>query len=255
MRARAHLRPEPAVAAEVGPDERLRLGVGSVLVCWVLFAVAGLALYKTTEALPAAPNRASSGACTLHPGPRALGSWGGARGRPLVLAFARLVRPEPPLALAAFGYVAAFAAATAALVSSPSGGVGAGVRDWAWSVVASSWDRIAASRCRGLASLSPPRPGRCATVVVAAMVGIAVLTVAYLLTAVIAAPAFAGEPNGPLGLVSVATSLAILRGDARPVRPGGARDPPGLAVGTPAMRRGEASFHPLPRGPLHSPRR
>jgi hypothetical protein len=46
--ARAHLRPEPAVAAEVGPDERLRLGLGSVLLCWVLFALAGLAFYKTT---------------------------------------------------------------------------------------------------------------------------------------------------------------------------------------------------------------
>ncbi len=42
------------------------------------------------------------------------------------------------------------------------------------------------------------------------MVGIALLTAAYLVTVVAAAPAFAGEPNGPLGLVSVATSLAIL---------------------------------------------
>jgi hypothetical protein len=47
--ARAHLRPEPAVAAEFGPDERLRRGLGSVLLCWVLFALAGLAFYKTTE--------------------------------------------------------------------------------------------------------------------------------------------------------------------------------------------------------------
>jgi hypothetical protein len=148
--ARAHLRPEPAVAAEVGPDERLRLGVGSVLVCWVLFAIAGLALYKTTE------NGASEA--------------GGA---------------EP-------GLLAGLHLCIQVLAALGSAAVVVGLLEVALS-----------GRVLRLARA-------CATVVVAAMIGIAVLTVAYLLTAVIAAPAFAGEPNGPLGLVSVATSLAIL---------------------------------------------
>lgn len=48
----AHLRPEPALAGAVGRDERLRRGLAAVLLCWLLFAVAGLAFYKTTEGKP-----------------------------------------------------------------------------------------------------------------------------------------------------------------------------------------------------------
>jgi hypothetical protein len=147
--ARAHLRPEPAVAAEVGPEERLRRGLGSVLLCWVLFVLAGLALYKTTE------NGAS-----------------GAGGEPGLLGALHLCIQV----LAALGSAAVIV---------------------------------------GLLGIAVPGrvvrfTGACAAVVVAAMIGIALLTVAYLVTVVVAAPGFAGEPNGPLGLVSVATSLAIL---------------------------------------------
>jgi hypothetical protein len=49
---RAHLRPEPGVADAIPRDERLRRGLGAALVCWLLFAVAGLAFYKTTEGSP-----------------------------------------------------------------------------------------------------------------------------------------------------------------------------------------------------------
>jgi hypothetical protein len=147
--AGAHLRPEPAVAAEVAPEERLRRGLGSVLLCWVLFAIAGLALYKTTE------NGASE-----------------AGGEPGLLGVLHLCIEV----LAALG--------SAAVVV-------------------------------GLLGIAVPGrvvrlPVTCATVVAAAMAGIAVLTAAYLVTVVLAAPGFAGEPNGPLGVVSVATSLAIL---------------------------------------------
>jgi hypothetical protein len=146
---RAHLRPEPAVAGEVGPEERLRLGLGSVLLCWVLFALAGLALYKTTE------NGASE-----------------AGGEPGLLGGLHLCIEV----LAALGSVAVVV---------------------------------------GLLGIALPGrvvrlTGACAAVVVAAMIGIALLTAAYLVTVVLAAPGFAGEPNGPLGVVSVATSLAIL---------------------------------------------
>ena len=34
----AHLRPSPTVAAELDVGERLRLGMGTVLLCWVFFA-------------------------------------------------------------------------------------------------------------------------------------------------------------------------------------------------------------------------
>lgn len=50
---------------------------------------------------------------------------------------------------------------------------------------------------------------RCATVVVAAMVGIVALTAAYLVVLATAAPDLAGEPNGPFGTPDVAVSLAL----------------------------------------------
>jgi hypothetical protein len=172
--ARAHLRPEPAVATEVGPDERLRLGLGSVLLCWVLFAIAGLALYKTTE------NGASE-----------------AGGEPGLLEVLHLCIEV----LAALGSVAVVVGAAPLVIIALRQGDGRpGLR------------RL--TRRDLLKAVVPGRvvrlTGACAAVVVAAMIGIALLTVAYLVTLVVAAPGFAGEPNGPLGVVSVATSLAIL---------------------------------------------
>ena len=190
--ARAHLRPEPAVAGEVGPDERLRLGVGSVLLCWVLFAVAGLALYKTTEG-PAAEGGGTPGLLDgLHLAIQILAALGSVA---VVLGAAPLVfvalrqgggRPEVRrVARRAFGYVAVFVAATAALVvvaerDAPRRRRRADPRR----VVAGRprmWDRLRGVARRGLlAIVVPPRvvllAGACATVVVAAMVGIVLLT-------------------------------------------------------------------------------
>lgn len=46
----AHLRPAPGYG--LAAEDRLRLGVGGVLVCWAAFAVAGLTFYKTVEGYP-----------------------------------------------------------------------------------------------------------------------------------------------------------------------------------------------------------
>jgi hypothetical protein len=51
--------------------------------------------------------------------------------------------------------------------------------------------------------------GRCAAVVVAAMIGIVALTAAYLVVLASTAPGLAGEPNGPFGSPDVAVSLAL----------------------------------------------
>jgi hypothetical protein len=65
--ARAHLRPEPGLADAVGREERLRRGLGGALVCWLLFAIAGLAFYKTTEGRPFEGAAGAPGALgTLH---------------------------------------------------------------------------------------------------------------------------------------------------------------------------------------------
>lgn len=63
----AHLGPEPGLAATVDRDERLRRGLFAALACWFLFAVAGLAFYKTTEGRPFEGVGGTPGALgTLH---------------------------------------------------------------------------------------------------------------------------------------------------------------------------------------------
>jgi hypothetical protein len=225
---RAHLRPEPAVAGEVGPDERLRQGVGSVLLCWVLFALAGLALYKTTEGGASEAGGGPGLLGGLHLAIQAFAAVGSAAvvlgAAPLVFIALRQGSRRAGLrhlARVAIAYVALFSAATAGLVLVARGnatlpGGAAALILAAWSVVALVCGIGCASVARrGLLEVAvPPRlvrvAGACAGVVVAAMIGIVILTAAYLVTVVAAAPGFAGEPNGPLGAVSVATSLAIL---------------------------------------------
>jgi hypothetical protein len=226
--ARAHLRPEAAVAAEVGPDERLRLGVSWVLLCWVLFAIAGLVLYKTTEggASEAAGGPGLLGG--LHLAIQVLATVGSAAvvlgAAPLVFIALRQGSRRAGLrhlARVATANVAVFSAATAGLVlvaggdATLPGGVEALILA-AWSSVALVCG-VGCARVARRGLLEIAVPGRvvsfaaaCATVVVAAMIGIVLLTSAYLVTLLAADPDFAAEPNGPLGAFSVATSLAIL---------------------------------------------
>jgi hypothetical protein len=213
--ARAHLRPEPARAREVGPEERRRLGISSVLLCWVLFALAGLAFYKTTEGPSFEGGGGAPGLLgTLHLAIQILAALGSAA---LVLGAAPLLRGAIRPACAC---VVVFSAATAALVLLVRAipGLPAGVDALAlgaWSLVALGCGiGCALAARRGLFAIAPPPrllalARACATVVVAAMVGIALLTAAYLVDLIATAPGLAGEPNGPLGLVSVAASLAI----------------------------------------------
>jgi hypothetical protein len=225
--AGARLRPEPSVAAEVGHDERLRLGISSVLLSWVLFALAGLALYKTTETGGPGGGDGPALLGALHTAIQALAALGSLA---VVVGAAPLVfialkqgarRPElRRLARRAFAYVVTFAAATVALVlvaggdATFAGGVDALILS-AWSLIALVCGVGCAKVARsGLLAIDVPDrvmrlASACAVAVVAAMLGIVVLTGAYLVTLVAAAPGFAGEANGPLGTVSVATSLAI----------------------------------------------
>jgi hypothetical protein len=166
----AHLRPEPGLAAEVGRDERLRRGLFAALACWFLFAIAGLAFYKTTEGKP----------------------FEGVGGTPSALGALHLAIQV----LAVVGGVAALVGLTPFLLATLRGGGGARV----------SARRLRAGRmprrALGLARI-------CAAVLAGAMVEIAALTAAYLVAITTAAPHLAGEPNGPFGTPDVAISLAI----------------------------------------------
>lgn len=224
---RAHLRPGPAVAGELGRGDRARLGVSAVLLCWVLFALAGLALYKTTEGRsfegPAAPGLLGP----VHLGIEILAVVGSLAvvlgAAPLVLAALRQAGARPAARRAAGlagGCVAAFLLATAGLVAVASAnphlapGLDAVILA-VWSAIALACGAgCAVAARRGLFAIdAPPRALRlavaCASVVAAAMAGIALLTLVYLVDLLVTATSLAATPNGPLGSPDVRVSLVI----------------------------------------------
>jgi hypothetical protein len=225
---RAHLRPATGVDAELGPDDRLRLGLSSILLCWVVFAAAGLGLYKTTE------DRGFSSAGHDH---RLLGVAHTAiqvlavgatlavliGAAPLVIAALRQARDRRAVeraAVLAVGSVLAFAAATVGLVllaqlrpSVSDGLAAAGLV--VWTAIGLGCGLCCALAARlGLFAIVVPRDAlrvsaACAALVVVGMLGIALATAVYLGALVHDAPGLAGQGNGPLELLSVAASLGI----------------------------------------------
>jgi hypothetical protein len=225
---RAHLRPEPGVEAELGPDDRVRLGLGSILLCWVVFAVAGLGLYKTTEGHSLGVAGYAHGVVgTAHLAIQILA----------VIATMAVVVGAAPLVFAALGQardrraverataiaaacIVVFGVATAGLVvvgnlrPAPSDALSA-VSFAIWTVLALGCGIGCALAARaGLFAITIPRDmlrvtSACATVVVLAMAGIALGTATYLVALAHDAPGLAGQGNGPLRLLSVGASLAI----------------------------------------------
>ena len=226
--ARAHLRPEPGLAAELGPDDRLKLGLGRTLLAWVVFSIAGLALYKTTEGNSFTSARDAHGllgAAHLAIQVLALVATAAvvAGAAPLVAAALRQARSRPAARRASFlaaGCVAVFGLATAALVAFAHAGSAPG--DALDAVILTLWTGLAlacgigcvvAARL-GLLAIAVPRgvlrfSAGCAVVVVLGMVGIAVATAVYLAALAHDAPGLAGQGNGPLGTLSVGASLGV----------------------------------------------
>jgi hypothetical protein len=225
---RAHLRPAPGVDAGLGPDDRLRLGVSSILLCWVVFAAAGVGLYKTTEDhgfSAAGQDHRLLGAAHLAIQVLAIGATlavviGAAA---LVVAALRQARDRRAVERAvvlALGCVAVFAAATAALVvvanlrPAPSDATdAASLAVWTVLSLACGLGCAFAGRL-GLFAVAVPRDvlrvtAACAGLVAAGMVGITLATAVYLVALLQDAPALAGQGNGPLELMSVAASLGV----------------------------------------------
>jgi hypothetical protein len=224
---RAHLRPEPALAEALDRGDRIRLGVSAVLFCWVLFAVAGLALYKTTEGSSFAGTAAPGLLAGVHLAIQILAGLGSLAvvigAAPLVVAALRQGRERPEARRAArlaCASVALFAGASGALVAIANAGLGlaSGVEAliltaWALLAVAAGLGCVLAAR-RGLFAIRVPSAAlrfaaACAAVAAPAMGGIVVLLAVYLVDLLVVAPDLAGEPNGPLGGPSVAVSLGI----------------------------------------------
>lgn len=224
--ARAHLRPARGVDAELGPDDRLRLGLSSILLCWVVFAAAGLGLFKTTEErafgtsghhLVDAAHLAIEALALLATAAVLIGA------APLVLAALRQARDRRAVERAtvlAAGCLLVFGLATAALVvvahlgTRPSAAVdAASLAIWTGLALACGIGCAFAGRL-GLFAISVPRDvlratTACALLVVLGMAGIALATAVYLVALLHEAPALAGQGNGPFELLSVAASLGI----------------------------------------------
>jgi hypothetical protein len=225
---RAHLRPAAGLEAELGPDDRLRLGLSSVLLCWVVFSVAGLALYKTTEdhaftvaadahGLLGAAHLAiqllalvAAAAVVLGAVPLIVIALRQARDR-------RAVERATVLALAClgvFGLAGGALVAVAHLSPAPGDAVAAAsLAIWTCIALACGIGCALAGRL-GLFAIAVPRDvlrasAACALVVVLGMVGIALATAVYLVALLHDAPGLAGDGNGPLELASVAASLGI----------------------------------------------
>jgi hypothetical protein len=225
---RAHVRPEPGLKAGLGPDDRLRLGLSSILLCWVVFAAAGLGLYKTTEdhAFSAAADaRGLLG--TAHFAIQALALVCSAAvllgAAPLVVHALRQARDRRSVERAtvlAVGCLVVFGLATAALVAlanlstAPADALAAASLA-IWTVLALACGLGCALACRvGLFAITVPKDvlrasAACANVLVVGMVGISLATAVYLVALLHDAPALAGQGNGPLELASVALSLGI----------------------------------------------
>ncbi len=225
---RAHLRPEPDLTRQLGPDDRLRLGLSSILLCWVVFAAAGLGLYKTTEdhGFTAAGHahgllgtahfaiQMLAGVCSVAV---LLGA------APLVVIALRQARDRRAVERAtvlALGCLLVFVLATAALVAlanlaTPPGEALAAASLAIWSVLALACGLGCALAGRlGLFAITVPKDvlrasAACANVVVVGMVGISLATALYLVALLHDAPGLAGQGNGPLELASVALSLGI----------------------------------------------
>lgn len=225
---RAHLRPAEGPEAELLPGDRLRLGLSSILLCWVVFSAAGLGLYKTTEdhAFTAAGDAhgllgaahfaiqliaiVSAAAVVLGVVPLVIIALRQARDRraverALVLAVACIV---------VFGVASGALVVVANLLRAPGDALAAAsLAIWTCLALACGIGCALAGRL-GLFAITVPRDvlrasAACATVVVLGMIGIAVATAVYLVALLHDAPGLASEGNGPLELASVATSLGI----------------------------------------------
>jgi hypothetical protein len=225
---RAHLRPEPGLREQLGPDDRLRLGLSSILLCWVVFSAAGLGLYKTTEdhrftrvadahGLVGAAHTAIQVLALLAAAAVAIGA------APLIALALRQARDRRAVERAtvlAVGCLIVFGLATAALVAvanlPPAPGQAldaAGLAIWTVIALACGLGCAVAGRL-GLFAITVPREllrvaSACAGVVFIGMLGISLATAVYLIALLHEAPALADQGNGPLALVSVAGSLAI----------------------------------------------
>lgn len=217
---RAHLRPPAGLALE--PEIRLRLALGGVLACWVAFAAAGLAFYKTTENDPFGASAALGGA---HLGVQVLAVLAGGALLAGALPLVAIALPQAlqergrllALVLAPIASVLTFAGLTALLVLGAHGR-GAGAARGAFVVWVLGGAGCAAvftiaARRVVLAIEVPPAWLRSAlawaTAVALAMAAITVAVALYAIALQLREPAVARGTNGPFGAPEADVSILL----------------------------------------------
>ncbi len=226
----AHLHPPEAAAASVEPAERVGASVGGVLVCWVVFAAAGFAFYKTTEDAPfSAAGHAYSLLGVAHLAVQALA----------VMASAGVVLGALPLIWAAFHHarerhnlklvvapilpLILFACLTAILIAVAGGHPGqhrtsstaSDIAFTLWGVIGLGCGLACAAGCREALFATPAAPGRLlialgsATLVSFAMVAIAAAAATYAIALAVNASGLSASANGPFQVLSTGASLLV----------------------------------------------
>ncbi|MGN6867635.1 MAG: hypothetical protein ACTHMY_04435 [Solirubrobacteraceae bacterium] len=221
--ARAHLRPADAPAGAVEAADRVRASTSGVLLCWVFFAAAGFGYAKTTEDQPfsvaghihpllrdahvavQAVALIASAAVVLGALPLILSALGQARRDPSL----RRTVALPFLPILAFGVLTAV---VIALAHNSAGGSGIAV---VWGVAALACGTTCVLACRAALFSTPASATRlraalaAGTLVIVAMLAIAVATAVYAIALTVDVSHVAAEPNGPFQVLSVTASLIV----------------------------------------------
>jgi hypothetical protein len=223
----AHLRPGAAPPGLVDCADRVRASASGVLACWVVFAAAGFAFYKTTEDAPfTAAGHAHPLLGAAHAGVQALGLVASAAvlagALPLIVAALAQARRRPRVrflvSLPALA-VLVFAGLTGLLIvlahshhgdhATTAGGVAFVV----WGLIGLACAAVCVVASRATLFALPASPARlltafaCATLVSAAMAAMTLAIALYTITLTVAEAGLAGASNGPFQVTSVAVSL------------------------------------------------
>ncbi len=223
----AHLRPPAGVTLD--PADRVRASTSGVLACWVAFAAAGFGFYKTTEdgqfsaagyehPLLGDAHQVIQALAVLASAAVVIGAL------PLVAAAVARARSQrslrgvvilPPLAVGAFAALTGLLVLIAHSQHSRQATSGVGAAFIAWGIAGLACGAVCVLASRTALFAVPVTRGRlmaaltCGTVVTAAMAAIAVTTACYAVALPLEASRLAGEPNGPLQLLSTAASLIV----------------------------------------------
>ncbi|MGP0036853.1 MAG: hypothetical protein ACLP4R_20130 [Solirubrobacteraceae bacterium] len=226
----AHLHPHNAPPGGVDAADRVRASASGVLMCWVLFAAAGFAFYKTTEDPPfSAAGHAHPLLRDAHVAVQALALVASAAvvlgALPLILAALVRARRDPGVrrsVVLAVVPVIGFVVLTGIVVVLAHGGgqhqtsgVGSGIAV-VWGIIGLGCGVGCVLACRAALFATPVAPAglRAAltsgTLVTLAMSVIAAATAIYAVALATDAAGVAAESNGPFQLLNVTTSLVVV---------------------------------------------